>query len=197
MMKKAVWILAAVIAFSSTFSVNAADIPLESAPMGATPESIQITQNLMGHILDEVQDGLGYAEARAKSNNILFNAVINQQTCGYGFGILSAIANNAIFAYRDMYLRPDFYIQAEETVKTLIADIVQEVENGTTDYDTAVKQSKARIYQSFNPSFHYDEQMTVDSCYRDVPPIDNVYFNRARKLLQNARSRAEQNIINQ
>lgn len=192
MNKKAI-ILTVVMAISSTFSVNAADIPLESAPKGANAESVAITQNLMGYILDDVQNGMGYADARAKSNTILFNAVINNQTSGYGFGILSAIANNAIFEYRDMYLRPDFYVQTEETVKILIADIIQEVENGLTDYDTAVKKSKERIYQSINPSFNYDEQLALDTCYRDIPSIDSVYFNRARKLLQNAVSRAEQN----
>ena len=193
MMKKAICILTTVLTLTSAFTVNGAEIPLESAPMGANAESVQITQNLVGHILDEVQSGMGFAEARAKSNNILFNAVISNQTCGYGFGILSAIANNAIFEYRDMYLRPDFYIQAEEKVKLLIADIIQEVENGTTDYDTAVKKSTERIYQSVNPYFNYDEQMALDTCYRDIPSIDSVYFNRARKLLQNARSRHEEN----
>lgn len=192
-MNKKVLILTAVMTLTSTLSANAADIPLESAPKGATVESAAITQSLMGHILDEVQNGMGYAEARAKSNNIIFNAVINNQTCGYGFGILSAIADNAIFEYRDMYLRPDFYIQAEEKVKILIADIINEVENGTTDYETAEKKSRERIYQSVNPSFNFDEQIALDTCYRDIPPIDSVYFNRARKLLQNAVSRAEQN----
>lgn len=192
MNKKAI-ILTAVISLASTFSVNAADIPFESAPKGSNAESVAITQSLMGYILDDVQNGMGYADAKAKSNAILFNAVINNQTNGYGFGILSAIANNAIFEYRDMYLRPDFYVQAEETVKILIADIIQEVESGLTDYDTAVKKSKERIYQSINPSFNYDEQLALDTCYRDIPSIDSVYFNRARKLLQNAVSRAEQN----
>lgn len=192
-MNKKVLILTAVMTLTSTLSVNAADIPLESAPKGATVESVAITQSLMGHILDEVQNGMGYAEARAKSNNIIFNAVINNQTCGYGFGILSAIADNAIFEYRDMYLRPDFYIQAEEKVKILIADIINEVENGTTDYETAEKKSRERIYQSVNPSFNFDEQIALDTCYRDIPSIDSVYFNRARRLLQNAVSRAEQN----
>ena len=192
-MNKKVLILTAVMTLTSTLSVNAADIPLESAPKGATVESVAITQSLMGHILDEVQNGMGYAEARARANNIIFNAVINNQTCGYGFGILSAIADNAIFEYRDMYLRPDFYIQAEEKVKILIADIINEVENGTTDYETAEKKSRERIYQSVNPSFNFDEQIALDTCYRDIPSIDSVYFNRTRKLLQNAVSRAEQN----
>ena len=192
-MNKKVLILTAVMTLTSTLSVNAADIPLESAPKGATVESVAITQSLMGYILDEVQNGMGYAEARAKSNNIIFNAVINNQTCGYGFGILSAIADNAIFEYRDMYLRPDFYIQAEKKVKILIADIINEVENGTTDYETVEKKSRERIYQSVNPSFNFDGQLALDTCYRDIPSIDSVYFNRTRKLLQNAVSRAEQN----
>ena len=42
-----------------TQSVFAADIPVESYPDNATDESA-ITQNMIGGILDEVQNGLGY-----------------------------------------------------------------------------------------------------------------------------------------
>ena len=44
-----------IILLASTFSVNAADIPLESAPKGANAESVAITQNLMGYINEERQ----------------------------------------------------------------------------------------------------------------------------------------------
>lgn len=58
MMKKAICILTAAITITSAFTVSAADIPLESAPMGADAESVQITQNLVGHILDEIVNPL-------------------------------------------------------------------------------------------------------------------------------------------
>ena len=51
----------------SSFSVSAADVPRESAPCNATNEAIIIVKSLIGDILTEVQNGLGYADARAKS----------------------------------------------------------------------------------------------------------------------------------
>ena len=56
----------------SSFSVNATEVPKESAPCYAT-EAIAVVENLMGDIFTEVQTGLGYADARAKSNVIIFN----------------------------------------------------------------------------------------------------------------------------
>ena len=52
-----------------TQSVFAADIPVESYPDNATDESVAIAQNLIGGILDEVQNGLGYQPAWCKANN--------------------------------------------------------------------------------------------------------------------------------
>ena len=57
----------------SSFSVNATEVPKESAPCYATAEAIAVVENLMGDIFTEVQTGLGYADARAKSNVIIFN----------------------------------------------------------------------------------------------------------------------------
>ncbi len=48
-------------------------MPKESAPCYATDEAIAVVENLMGDIFTEVQTGLGYADARAKSNVIIFN----------------------------------------------------------------------------------------------------------------------------
>ena len=77
----------------SSFSVNATEVPKESAPCYATDEAIAVVENLMGDIFTEVQTGLGYADARAKSNVIIFNDQLNGQTNGYGYGELVDITN--------------------------------------------------------------------------------------------------------
>ncbi|MEE1013226.1 MAG: hypothetical protein U0L92_02825 [Clostridia bacterium] len=141
----------------------------------------------MADILIEVQNGMGYAEARAKSSRIIFNAVISNQTNGNGFGILSTIANNAIFQYRDMYLRPEFYAENESKVKIIIADVITQYTNGELDYPTAVKKSYEKLYQSVNPSFNCDEEFSKDSCYRDIPAVSGSLFTIARKLLIEAK----------
>ena len=51
----------------SSFSVSAAEVPGESTPCNATNEAIIIVESFIGNILTEVQNGLGYADARAKS----------------------------------------------------------------------------------------------------------------------------------
>ena len=106
------------------------------------------------------------------------------QTNGNGYGILSPIAQNAI---RDMMLRPDVYAQAEEELKVLLADIITEVENGM-DMNTAIKAAYEKIYQSVYPSFNYDKQFSLDTCYRDIPAVDMAMFTVARKLLNDAQS---------
>ena len=63
-----------------TQSVFAADIPVESYPDNATDESVAIAQNLIGGILDEVQNGLGYQPAWCKANNAVFAAEGGQLT---------------------------------------------------------------------------------------------------------------------
>lgn len=116
-MKKKFTFIIALALLTSTISVNAAPVPRESAPCNATEEKIVVAENLIGSVLDEVQSGLGYADARAKSNVIIFNAWLGGNTDGYAYGELVNIANNAIFQYRDMYLRPNFYIENEEKVR--------------------------------------------------------------------------------
>lgn len=180
-----IFIITAVLATST--AAFATEVPRESAPENATEENIVITENLIGGILDEVQNGLGYADARNKANNKIFNAVIANETNGLGYGILSSIASNAIFSYRDIYLRPDYYKEAEEKVKVLIADIITEVEKGK-DYTEARKDAYTRIYQSVNPSFN-PETLSADFCYWDIPAVDSALFNRARKLLLEAQAR--------
>ena len=107
MKKLIISIISIVSILISSFSVNAAEVPKESSPCNATNEAIIIVESFIGGILTEVQNGLGYADARAKSNRIFFNAWLNGQTNGYSYGELVDIANCAIWQYRDMYLRPD------------------------------------------------------------------------------------------
>lgn len=168
---------------ASAVTANAAPIPKESLPCYATTKQVTVTENLISGILDEVKNGLGYADARAKSNVIIFNAWLNGQTGGYAYGELTPIANNAIYQYRDMYLRPNFYIENEEKVKAIIADVITQYANGEIDYTKAEFNARVKIYQSVNPAFNPDEEFAKDPCYRDIPSVDNSLFTIARKLL--------------
>ena len=103
---KAIIILTLVSIFTTT--TYAAEVPIESAPCNASNEAIVFVESCIGDILTEVQNGLGYSDARAKSNRIFFDAFLKGQTNGYSYGELVDIANAAIWQYRDMYLRPDF-----------------------------------------------------------------------------------------
>ena len=109
MKKSIISIISIVSVLLSSFSVSAAEVPRESAPCDATNKAILVVECFIGDILTEVQNRLGYADARAKSNRIFFNAWLNGQTNGYSYGELVDIANCAIWQHRDMYLRPDFY----------------------------------------------------------------------------------------
>ncbi|MBD8946706.1 MAG: hypothetical protein EGR97_05260 [Clostridiales bacterium] len=92
----------------TSFSVSAAEVPRESAPCNATNEAIIFVENCIGDILTEVQNGLGYADARAKSNRIFFNAWLNGQTDGHSYGELVNIANNVNMAILGYVLTPRF-----------------------------------------------------------------------------------------
>ena len=109
-------IFTAVITAMLTLSTaQAAAIPRESAPLNATEEQIVIVENLICDILDEVSSGqLGYTEAAGAANTRVRKTVVAGETKGHGYGILSPIAQNAILDIRDMYLRPEAYVQAEE-----------------------------------------------------------------------------------
>ena len=97
MKKSIISILSIVSILISSFSVSATEVPRESAPCNATNEAIIVVESFIGDVLTEVQNGLGYADARAKSNRIFFNAWLNGQTNGYSYGELVDIANNAIW----------------------------------------------------------------------------------------------------
>lgn len=180
-----------------TQSTFAADIPVESYPDNATEKSVAVTQNLIGGILDEVQNGLGYQPAWCKANNAVFAAVLANETSGYGYADLAAIARNAILQCIDMYLRPEYYTEKENAVRALISDLINEVEIGATDYKTAEKQACTRIYQTAEPTFNPDTDCVGDFCYWDIPAVDGALLTQARKLIKNARSRAEQISVTQ
>lgn len=182
-MKRIIAIITVFITLSSVFSVQAAEVPRESLPYNATEEQIIVTERLVGHIFDEVINGMGYSDARAKSNVIIFNAWLNKQTDGYAFGELVNIANNAIWQYRDLYLRPNFYTENEARVRAIIADVITLYQNGEIDYEKACFEARVKIYQSVNPLFNPDIEFAKDTCYRDIPSVDNSLFAIARKIL--------------
>lgn len=180
-MKKIIMCL--IITMTITSTVNAAEVPRESAPCNATNEAIVIVESFIGDILNEVQNGLGYANARAKSNRIFFNAWLNGQTNGYSYGELVDIANAAIWQYRDMHLRPDFYKNNLEKVRSIIAPVIEDYKSGKITYVEAEFNARNMIYQSVNPSFNPDVEYMKDPIYRDIPSVDNSLFILARKLI--------------
>ena len=130
-----------------------------------------------------MQNGLGYADARAKSNRIIFNAFLNGQTNGFSYGELVDIANGAIFHYRNAYLRPNFYMENVERVRNIITLVIEDYKSGKITYTEAEFNVRVKIYQSINPSFNPDVEFAKDPIYRDIPPIDNSLFAIARKLI--------------
>lgn len=179
-------IICLIITMTITSTVNAAEVPRESAPCNATNEAIVIVESFIGDILTEVQNGLGYADARAKSNRIFFDAFLKGQTNGYSYGELVNIANCAIWQYRDMYLRPDFYANNLEKVRAIIAPVIEDYKYGKITYAEAEFNARTKIYQSVNPSFNPDVEYMKDPMSRDIPSVDNSLFILARKLLLNA-----------
>ena len=112
---------------------------------------------------------------------------IKNQTNGYSYSELTAIANNLIRTYRDMYIRPQFYAENEEKVKYIISSEIKMFQNGTLEYQQACKNAREKIYQSVNSSFNYDAEYAKDSCYRDIPTVDSSMFIIARKLIAEAK----------
>ena len=158
-------------------------MPRESAPCNASNEAIILVESFIGDILTEVQNGLGYADARAKSNRIFFNAWLNGQSNSYSYGELVVIANAAIWQYRDMYLRPDFYTNNLEKVRVIIAPVIEDYKSGRITYTQAEFNARNMIYQSVNPSFNSDVEYMKDPLARDIPSVDNSLFILARKLI--------------
>ena len=190
--KITVFTLLIALLISSVIPAYAEEIPRESLPRNTPPGSIPVAERLISGILDEVAAGMGYSDAKIKAHNTILDAVLANETDGYGFAILKAISNNAIFEYRDMYLRPEYYKQAEEQVRVLISDLIEQVKNGG-NYEEARKAAYTRIYQTADPSYNPDEYYLMDFCYWDVPAVDSALFNRARKLLLDAQEYYEAN----
>ncbi len=184
------------ILLSMTATVFAVDVPRESLPEKVTEDAVILTEELIREVLDEVSKlGLGYADAKSECNRIIFNEVVKGNTNGYGYGILTSIANNAIFQYRDMYLRPDYYVELEKQVRVIISDLITAVENGY-DYHEAKKEAYILIYKSVDPNFDVEQLTTKDFCYWDIPAVDSAMFNRARKLLLEAQEKYKFNAQN-
>ena len=183
MKKSIISIISIVSILISSFSVSAADVPREAAPGNASNEAIIIVESFVGDILTEVQNGLGYADARAKSKLIFFEAFLKGQTNGYSYGELVDIANAAIWQYRDMYLRPDFYANNLEKVRIIIAPVIEDYQSGKITYVEAEFNARTRIYQSVKPDFNPDVEYMKDPLSRDIPAVDNSLFILARKLI--------------
>ena len=183
MKKSIISIISIVSVLLSSFSVSAAEVPRESVPCNAANEAIIFVESCIGDILTEVQNGLGYADARAKSNRIFFEAFLKGQTNGYSYGELVDIANAAIWQYRDMYLRPDFYANNLEKVRIIIAPVIEDYQSGKITYVEAEFNARTRIYQSVKPDFNPDVEYMKDPIYRDIQAVDNSLFILARKLI--------------
>lgn len=184
-MKKFIILTLAAAIITANTTAFASPVPRESAPIGATEEQIQITENIIGEILDEVVNGEGYGIASTKANSIICKAVISNQTNGYGYGILSAISQNAIRTTRDMYLRADYYKSLEEKLSVLLADLITDVQYGK-DYYSSYEEAQTRIYQSVNPNYNPAIDKMGDFCYWNIPPVDSAEFTVTRKLLLEA-----------
>ena len=176
-------IICLIITMLITSTVNATEVPRESAPCNATNEAIVFVESCICDILTEVQNGLGYSDARAKSNRIFFDAFLKGQTNGYSYGELVDIANCAIWQYRDMYLRPDFYKDNLEKVRVIISPVIEDYKSGKITYAEAEFNARNRIYQSENPNFNPDVEYMKDPLSRDIPSVDNSLFILARKLI--------------
>ena len=183
MKKSIISIISIVSVLITTFSVSAAEVPRESAPCNASNEAIVFVESCIGDILTEVQNGLGYYDARAKSNRIFFDAFLKGQTNGYSYGELVDIANCAIWQYRDMYLRPDFYANNLEKVRVIIAPVIEDYKSGKITYAEAEFNARNRIYQSVKPDFNPDVEYMKDPLSRDIPSVDSSLIILARKLI--------------
>ena len=188
-------ILIAVIMVISIMPAHATGISRESIPENTPQAAVDVAENYIRGTFVKVQIGLGYADAKGETNSILFNAFLKNQTGGYSYGLLTIIANNAMFEYRDMYLRPDAYAAYEAQVKVLLADLITAVETGAMTYKDAKKEAYTLIYKSVDPNFDPKDRFFVDFCYWDVISVDGAMFNRARKVLIEAEDRYKASFI--
>ena len=66
-MKKLSMILITISIMASSVAVNATPVPRESAPCNATEHQIIVAESFISGILDEVKNGMVFADAKAKS----------------------------------------------------------------------------------------------------------------------------------
>ena len=184
-MKKLITLIITML-LTTTITAGATEIPQYSVPIIANDESVEIIENIMGDILSEVKNGLGFGLAQAQANTRIRKAVLDGKTNGYSFTVLSVTASNAMRQARDMYLRPQFYAENETKLRELLSDLILEVENGTKDYITAKNEAYIRIYKDVNPDLNPEEQYSLDICYQDIPPVADAMFTIARKILTEA-----------
>ena len=78
---------------------HACVVPRESIPDNTPQATIDIAEGYIEDTLLKVLNGLGYAYAKAETNKILFDAFLNNRAGGYSYGLLTIIANNAMFEY--------------------------------------------------------------------------------------------------
>ena len=184
-MKKLITLIITML-LTTAMTGGAAEIPQYSVPIIANDESVEIVENIMGDILSEVKNGLGFGLAQGIVNTRIRKAVLDGKTNGYSFTVLSVTASNAMRQARDMYLRPQFYAENETKLRELLSDLILEVENGTKDYITAKNEAYIRIYKDVNPDFNPEEQYSMDICYQDITPVADAMFTIARKILTEA-----------
>ena len=92
--------------------------------------------------------------------------------------------------YRDIYLRPEYYALLTPIVKTLIADLITAVENGSMDYSAALKEAYTRIYQSTDPNYTPNTEISITPIYLDIPAVDSALFTITRRLLLEVEERS-------
>ena len=78
-----------------------------------------------------------------------------------------------------MYLRPDFYTNNLEKVRSIIAPVIEDYKSGKITYTEAEFNARKKIYQSVKPDVEYMK----DPLSRDIPSVDNSLFILARKLI--------------
>ena len=57
-----------------------------------------------------------------------------------------------------MYLRPDFYANNLEKVRSIIAPVIEDYKFGKITYAEAEFDARVKIYPSVNPSFNPDTE---------------------------------------
>ena len=82
-----------------------------------------------------------------------------------------------------MYLRPDFYVNNLESVRVIMASVIEDYKSGKITYAEAEFNARVKIHQSVNPNFNPDVEYMKDPLSRDIPSVDNSLFILARKLI--------------